>query len=81
MNEKEMWGILKTRFVENQGVNMPTHEEKVKFPGLMDASQLMQMILDLQWYQTIMLCHNTIRLAVAKAWQIIRIFWVLSFTR
>ena len=51
MKEKEKWGLFERNFVKNQGVNMPTHEKEVKFPVIMDASQSMQMILDLEWYQ------------------------------
>lgn len=47
--EKGKWRKPETDFGENPKVNMPTHKKKTKFPGIMDAFQWMQMILDLQW--------------------------------
>ena len=41
----------------------------------------MQLILHLHRYQRNPVFHKIIRLAAAKAWQIIRIFWGWNFTR
>lgn len=49
VKEEERVENLKTDFGENPKVNMPTHKKKMKFPGIMDAFQWMQIISDLQW--------------------------------
>lgn len=54
MKDKGKWTKFETGFGKNQEVNMPTHKKKGQFPGIMDASQWVQMISYLQGYSNIM---------------------------